>query len=108
MQDKELYEKLLGLKAPWRVCDVDLRIEESKVTVKLDHEPLARFQCPECGLEGSTHDHQRRQWRHLDTCGFVTMIEADVPRVTVRFMVSARQRFPGPNLEAGSRPCSKR
>lgn len=81
MQDKELYEKLLGLKAPWRVSDVDLRMEESKVTVKLDHEPLARFQCPECGLEGSTHDHRRRQWRHLDTCGFITMIEADVPRV---------------------------
>jgi len=29
MQDKELYEKLFGLKAPWRVSDVDLRMEES-------------------------------------------------------------------------------
>jgi transposase len=81
MQDKELYEKLLGLRAPWYVSDVDLRMEESKVTVRLDHEPMARFQCPECGLEGPTHDHRRRQWRHLDTCGIVTMIEADVPRV---------------------------
>ena len=81
MQDKELYEKLLGLKAPWHVCDVDLRMEESKVTVRLEHEPLARFPCPECGLEGATHDHRPRQWRHLDTCGIVTMIEAEVPRV---------------------------
>jgi transposase len=84
MQDKELYEKLLGLKAPWRVNDVDLRMEESKVTVRLEHEPLARFPCPECGLEGPTHDHRPRQWRHLDTCGIVTMIEADVPRVDCR------------------------
>lgn len=81
MQDKELYEKLLGLKAPWHVSDVDLRMEESKVTVRLTHEPLSRFPCPECELEGPTHDHRRRQWRHLDTCGIVTMVEADVPRV---------------------------
>lgn len=81
MQDKELYEKLLGLRAPWRVGDVDLRMEESKVTVRLEHEPLARFPCPECGQEGPTHDHRWRQWRHLDTCGVVTMIEAEVPRV---------------------------
>lgn len=84
MQDKELYEKLFGLKAPWHVSDVDLRMEESKVTVKLEHEPLARFPCPECGVEGPTHDHRSRQWRHLDTCGIVTMIEADVPRVDCR------------------------
>ncbi len=81
MQDKELYEKLLGLKAPWQVSDVDLRMEESKVTVRLEHEPLARFPCPECGFGCPTHDHRRRQWRHLDTCGIVTLIEADVPRV---------------------------
>lgn len=82
MQDKELYEKLLGLKAPWYVAEVDLRIEESKITVRLAHEPLMRFPCPECDQEGPTHDHRTRQWRHLDTCGFVTMIEADIPRVS--------------------------
>jgi len=81
MQDKELYEKLLGLNAPWSVSDVDLKIEDSKVTVRLSHEPLWRFPCPECGLECPTHDHRPRQWRHLDTCGFITMIEADVPRI---------------------------
>ncbi len=81
MQDIELYEKLLGLQAPWRVSDVDLRMDESKVTVRLEHEPLARFPCPECGLECPTHDHRPREWRHLDTCGIATMIEADVPRV---------------------------
>ena len=33
------------------------------------------------GLECPTHDHRPREWRHLDTCGIATMIEADVPRV---------------------------
>jgi transposase len=81
MQDKELYEKLLGLKTPWHVSEVDLRMEESKVTVRLAHDLMGRFPCPECEREGPTHDHRPRQWRHLDTCGFVTMIEADIPRV---------------------------
>ena len=81
MQDKELYEKLFGLKRPWKVEKVDLRMEESKVTVVLRHEPLARFPCPECGKDCPTYDHRHRQWRHLDTCDCITMIEADVPRV---------------------------
>ena len=49
MQDKELYEQLLGLKAPWKVSSVDLRIEESKVTVPVTHEHSAQFSCPQCG-----------------------------------------------------------
>jgi len=81
MQDKELYTQLLGLKAPWIVSDVDLRVLESKVLVTLTHEPLTSFPCPVCGLSCSTYDHRPRQWRHLDTCGFVTMIEANVPRI---------------------------
>ena len=81
MQDKELYEKLLGLKEPWVVTDVDLQVIESKVTVAVGHAPLTQFPCPECGLPCTVHDHRHRQWRHLDSCSFVTMIEADVPRV---------------------------
>ena len=84
MQDTELYQSLLGIKAPWFVSQVDLRTEESKVTVWLEHEPLSRFPCPKCGLECPKHDHRRREWRHLDSCSFVTMIKADVPRIECR------------------------
>lgn len=101
MQDKELYEKLLGLKSPWHVHDVDLRMEEARVTVRLEHENLARFPCPECGLECPTHDHRPRQWRHLDTCGLVTMIEADVPRVNCQVHGVLQAKVPW--AEPGSR-----
>jgi transposase len=100
MQDKELYEKLLGLKAPWQVSKVDLQMQESKVTVTLTHEPLTRFPCPTCGRECTTHDHRHRQWRHLDTCGFITMIEADVPRV--RCQAHGVLQIPVPWAEPGS------
>lgn len=81
MQDKELYQNLLGFKSPWFVSQVDLRMEESLVMVWVEHAPQSTFACPRCGLECPIHDHRRRKWRHLDTCGFVTMIEGDVPRI---------------------------
>lgn len=81
MQDKQLYEKLLGLQAPWFVSEVDLRMDESKVTVTLSHAPFTRFSCPECGLSSPVYDHRHREWRHLDTCGFITMVKSDAPRV---------------------------
>ena len=82
MQDSELYERVLGLKMPWKVSSVDLRMEESKVTVTVSHDRSAQCECPECGRRASVYDHRHRQWRHLDTCGLVTMIEAEVPRVS--------------------------
>ena len=30
------------------------------------------------------YDHQKRRWQHLDTCGFTTMLEAEVPRISCR------------------------
>jgi transposase len=63
------------------VQEVDLQVKEMKVTLKLTHQPLWRFRCPECDEECPTHDHRQRKWRHLDTCGYVTMLEAGVPRV---------------------------
>ncbi|MCW9265850.1 transposase family protein [Klebsiella pneumoniae] len=36
------------------------------------------------GKSCSVHDHRHRKWRHLDTCQFTTIVEADVPRIIVR------------------------
>ncbi|MGR6874023.1 ISL3 family transposase [Pseudomonas sp. HK3] len=40
--------------------------------------------CPKCGTDSKRYDSRIRQWRHLDTCQFQTIIEADVPRVTCK------------------------
>jgi transposase len=101
MQDKELYQKLLGLRSPWLVSDVDLRMEESIVTVWVDHTPQSTFPCPKCGLECPTYDHRRREWRHLDTCGFITMIEGDIPRIQCKEHGVLQARVPW--AEPGSR-----
>lgn len=101
MQDNELYQKLLGLPQPWFVSNVDLEIAAQKVTVSISHPSGVSFPCPVCGYQSSVYDHQPRRWRHLDTCGFTTIIECDVPRV--QCSVHGVKQVTTPWGEAGSR-----
>src|SRR6185295_5919194 len=41
----------------------------------------AEWRCSECGTVCRIYDHQaERQWRHLDTCQYRTILHAQVPR----------------------------
>lgn len=51
------------------------------MVVEVEHDGDERVTCPECGETGRRYDKRKRQWRHLDTCQFETILEADVPRV---------------------------
>lgn len=52
-----------------------------RVHVYLEHRPTANWQCPECGAGCQLYDHQEeRQWRHLDTCQYQTILHARPPR----------------------------
>lgn len=82
MRDTELYAQILGVKAPWFVDKVDLKVSENSVDIWLDHGPGERWPCPECGKLLPCRDHAgERVWRHLDTCQFKTLLHARVPRV---------------------------
>ncbi len=37
MQDKELFQQILGLESPWSVAEVKLDIENQQVNVHVDH-----------------------------------------------------------------------
>jgi len=84
MRDKELYAGILGVKAPWHVADVVLDRARQEVRVRLSFSERAQAECPECGEKCPGYDTRQRSWRHLDTCQFKTIIEADVPRVSCR------------------------
>jgi hypothetical protein len=69
MQDRELYRRILGIEAPWYVDSVELKLEQGEVRVRLAHQDMIDWSCPECGAPCKLYDHQpERQWRHLDTC----------------------------------------
>jgi transposase len=74
------YQALLGLDESWAVRQVDFSLEEKKVEIGLEHlgGPLS---CPECGASCPQADlAPERQWRHLDTMQFQTVLRARAPR----------------------------
>ncbi|HET6611188.1 MAG TPA: ISL3 family transposase [Kofleriaceae bacterium] len=81
MRDRDLYAKILGIEAPWKVVDVELSLKGGDVTVRVEHEGK-KLRCPECGAESGRYDARERRWRHLDTCQYRTILVAKVPRVS--------------------------
>jgi transposase len=80
MKDRELYRRILGLEAPWKVTHVEVNEEGKEVRVHVSHGGISP-PCPECGKKCGRYDHRLREWRHLDTCQFKTILVAEVPRV---------------------------
>jgi transposase len=85
MQDQELYRRILGIETPWQVKRVELKLKEGEVHVYLEHEDKREWACAECGALCPLYDHQgERQWRHLDTCQYRTILHAAPPRSQCR------------------------
>ena len=81
MQDHELYRRILGIEAPWQVGRVELELNRGEVHVYLTHQDKLEWACSECGTLCPLYDHQpERQWRHLDTCQYRTILHAAPPR----------------------------
>jgi transposase len=81
LQDTKLFETILGITSPWQISRVELKTEDRRVDLWLEHEPT-RWPCPECAAECAAFDHaEERTWRHLDTCQFQTHLHAAIPRV---------------------------
>jgi transposase len=78
MEDRELYRRILGIESPWRVASVDLQLTPKEVHLYLAHADLPSWPCAECAAPSQLYDHQpERQWRHLDTCQYRTILHAD-------------------------------
>lgn len=81
MKDIDLYSQILGIQSPWQVHDVDLDLTAEMVSVYVEQEPGSTLTCPKCGAACPGYDKRRRQWRHLDTCQYKTLLICDLPRV---------------------------
>jgi transposase len=82
MDDRRLYQTILGLSEPWYVSEVEVRPQAEEILVHLALTPGASLVCPECGAASAGYDRSvERRWRHLDTCQYQTVLTARVPRV---------------------------
>src|SRR5579872_2426818 len=107
MQDRQLYQQILGITSPWFVERVELNLESGEVNVHLSHPTNASWQCAECGRECPLYDHQPvRTWRHLDTCQYRTLMHAASLGRSALNTVCAWCGSRGPSREAISRCCS--
>lgn len=85
MDDRTLYQTVLGLEAPWRVAAVRVETEAEEIVVRVEREGTEALRCPECGREAPGYDRaEERRWRHLDTCQYRTILTARIPRVNCR------------------------
>lgn len=82
MKDTALYEHLLGIKKPWSVKRVDLSMTEQRVTVEVVLKK-GRFWADPTNerARADINGWSEREWRHLDTCQFETIIKACVPQL---------------------------
>lgn len=82
MKDTALYEHLPGLKNPWSVKKVDLSLADQRVVVEV---VLKKGQVWGGPTDATKRAHingwTERQWRHLDTCQFETLIMARIPQL---------------------------
>lgn len=82
MQDKKLYQLILGLNSPWTVSEVKLKLKDEKIQVRVEYPVDTKFCCPECQKQLACYDHaEDRRWRHFDSCQFKTILIAGFPQL---------------------------
>jgi transposase len=81
MRDTEFYERLVGLREPWKVKAVRIDVEGRRVEVEVECAQRTVWASLESRQRLHIHGWEKRSWRQLDTCGFATVITAEVPRV---------------------------
>lgn len=81
MEVDDHYAMLLGIKTPWLISDVDLKLDTQQVDIVIEYSDDTG-PCPECGIICPKHDNRKaRTWRHLDTMQFATLLHCELPRV---------------------------
>jgi transposase len=79
VNEKDFYQRLLGVEAPWKVTGVELDLEHQRVEIEVSCEVVEWVD--EAGKRAHLHGYEERRWRHLDTCQCKTWVKAKVPRV---------------------------
>ena len=74
----KVFSKILKLKEPWFVEDVEVTPE--RVSIFVSTRTRALVKCPLCGETCSIHDRIERTWRHTDVCDSKCFVTAKIPR----------------------------
>jgi transposase len=82
MKDTQLYQQLLGLTEEWEIANVEISFEKLEVHVFIETKDKKSGKCPECNKNCNVYDiRDERNWRHLDTMQFKTILHCKIPRI---------------------------
>jgi transposase len=82
LNSKQLYKEMLGLQGSWYIKSVTLSKEIKQVTVEVAlRKGLVWADPTNRTARAHINGWTERQWRHLDTCQFKTIIKARVPQL---------------------------
>jgi hypothetical protein len=81
MNEKPLYEKILGIVGPWYVEDVAIYLKSGNITIKVAHKMNATFKCPKCNSDSGIHTvrRQRRSTKTLSNARPLPFILIAIP-----------------------------
>lgn len=81
---KEFYAQSLELQAPWKVADVVIDGKARQVRIRVECPAGEVWGDPESGDRAEIKGWEERNWRHLNTCQFETIVTARVPRLRLK------------------------
>ncbi len=99
---REHYGMLLGIGQEWEVERVEVDHAKQRIEAWAKWREGEALMCPQCRSICPGYDHlAQRTWRHLDACGFTTLLHARIPRCRCEHhgVLSVRARW----AEPGSR-----
>jgi len=82
MNSEQLFTLALGLKSPWKICELEFKESDgdNELHIELGFDRGTKF-TDESGSECSVHDRVPRVWRHLNFFEHKTYIHCKVPRI---------------------------
>jgi transposase len=96
---EEFYGQSTGVKEPWKVASVAIHPLAKQVEIVVTCQEGIAWVDPETGGRAHIKDWQEREWSHLDTCDFQTIVRARIPRIKLNdgrtVMVSVPWAEPG-------------
>ena len=81
MDFDNLLAKILEVKKPWYIRDIDIHKGTKSINVFIDYEKGSVFKCPKCEQDSKIHDSSYRIWRHLDIVNYRCYLNVKIPRL---------------------------
>ncbi|GAB1457149.1 hypothetical protein MASR2M48_24570 [Spirochaetota bacterium] len=107
MEDRELYQKLLGISQPWNVKNVELNASEGKVTVTLDHDKGTKLSALNAITKALYMITGNVSGGILILVGLSRLLKPMYPESSAQNIKYGKFPFHGLKQEVGSPQCSK-